>query len=181
MRILALKLQDLHQLSRWRDCWRGWSPVFRRILRATLWFSMEAICDFYAKNRRRYMEMSRVWNMIDMTMMYSCFHMSQSPRWCVCFSLLQVAQSCGDCAARCERCVACKWGCKMLLFFCFLFHAFTITWKNPKKWLSSLRQVPDLSTRVVSYRAGYPPALRRQLERDIFHRKVWSKRLEIGT
>ena len=39
-------------------------------------------------------------------------------------------------------------------------------------------QAPDLSTRAVSYRAGYPPALRRQLERDIFHRKVWSKRLE---
>lgn len=33
-------------------------------------------------------------------------------------------------------------------------------------------EAPALSSRVVSYRAGYPPALRRQLERDIFHRKV---------
>ena len=33
-------------------------------------------------------------------------------------------------------------------------------------------QAPALSSRVVSYRAGYPPALRRQLERDIFHRKA---------
>ena len=32
--------------------------------------------------------------------------------------------------------------------------------------------VPDLSRRVVSYRGGYPPNLRRQLEHDIFHRKV---------
>ena len=33
-------------------------------------------------------------------------------------------------------------------------------------------EAPELSSRVVSYRAGYPAHLRRQLERDIFHRKA---------
>ncbi|CAK9012114.1 unnamed protein product [Durusdinium trenchii] len=36
----------------------------------------------------------------------------------------------------------------------------------------SQSEAPELSKRVVSYRGGYPPHLRRQLEQDIFRRKV---------